>query len=90
MILGWHRGILTLSINGRTGQFCSIKWTQDLHSSGILCGVDWEFITEVSEQPVGPFFKGQAVPVVSARLTLENGTDKFSQNVGNEQHIYTV
>ena len=27
---------------------------------GILCGLDWYFLTDVSGQPIGPIFKGQA------------------------------
>jgi hypothetical protein len=35
------------------------KW--DLHCSGILCSIDWRFVTDISGQPIGPIFKGQAV-----------------------------
>jgi len=34
--------------------------------------VKWYFLTDVSGQPIGPFFKGQAVKTY---LTLEEGTD---------------
>jgi hypothetical protein len=36
-------------------------------------------VTDVSEQPIGPIFKGQAVRC----LNLEDGNDKLSRNVGN-------
>jgi len=35
------------------------KW--DLRSFGILHSVEWQFATDVSGQPIGPIFKGQAV-----------------------------
>jgi hypothetical protein len=38
------------------------KW--DLHSSGILCSRDWQFVTEVPGQPISPILKGQAVQEV--------------------------
>jgi len=43
-----------------------------LRSSRILRGVDWEFVTDVSGQPLGPIFKRTAVLC----LTLEDGRDK--------------
>jgi hypothetical protein len=36
-------------------------------------------VTDVSGQPLGPIFKD---PAVQDRLTLEDGTDKLSRNVG--------
>jgi hypothetical protein len=33
----------------------------ELRSPGILRSVEWQFRTDVSGQPVGPIFKGQAV-----------------------------
>jgi hypothetical protein len=32
------------------------KW--NLHSPGILHSVKWQFLTDVSEQPIGPVFNG--------------------------------
>jgi hypothetical protein len=37
------------------------------------------FETDVSRLPIGPIFKGRAQ---QDSLTLENGTDRSSQNVG--------
>ena len=33
----------------------------NLNSSGVLRYVDWKLVTDVSEQPIGPIFMGQAV-----------------------------
>jgi hypothetical protein len=51
----------------------------DLRSSGVLRGVVWQFYVDVSGQPNGPIFKGQEVQKF---LTLEDGTDTLSRNVG--------
>jgi hypothetical protein len=53
-----------------------------LPSSGILRSVVWHFCTDVSGQPIGYFFKGQAVK------TLEDGTDSLSRNDGTEIRFY--
>ena len=34
---------------------------RDFRSSGVLCSVDWQVVTDVSGQPVGPICKGQTV-----------------------------
>jgi hypothetical protein len=34
---------------------------RDLRSSGVLRSVDWQVVTDVSGQPLGPTCKGQAV-----------------------------
>jgi hypothetical protein len=47
-----------------------------LRSSGMLRSVDWWLFTDVSGQPMGPIFNGQAVC-----LTVEDGTDMLSRNV---------
>jgi len=47
---------------------------RDLRSSGILCNVDWLLVNDVSGQPVGPIFKGQAV---------QDETDRLSRNVSD-------
>ena len=44
-----------------------------LPSSGLLSGVKW-FRTDVSEVPIGPIFKGQAVEEQEDSLTLEDET----------------
>jgi hypothetical protein len=48
--------------------------------------------TDVSAQTFGPILKGQADQneLFLGCLTLENGTDRFSQNVGNWLRIYAV
>ena len=45
--------------------------------------VDRQLATDVSEQPVGTIFKGQAVQADC--LTVEDGTYRLSRNVGNYQ-----
>jgi hypothetical protein len=47
--------------------------------SELLHGVRW-FKIDVSELPIGPIFKVQAVSL--DRLIFEDGTDRKSQNVG--------
>jgi hypothetical protein len=47
----------------------------DLRSSGMLRSVDLQVVNDVSEQPIGPIFKGQAVQ--------EDGTGRLFQNVDN-------
>lgn len=54
------------------------------HVPGILRIVEWQFLTDLSEQPVFPFFKGQALQGESFFLdclTLEGGTDRLSRNL---------
>ena len=55
---------------------------RDLRSFRTLRSVQRQFRTDVSGQPIGPIFKGQAVQ--DNYLTLEDGTDRFSRNVGAE------
>ena len=57
-----------------------------LSSSVIVRGADWEFVTDLTGQPVGPIFKGTAV----LYLTLEDRADKSSRSVGHELSIYTA
>jgi hypothetical protein len=47
-------------------------------SSGMLLSVDWWLVTDVSGQPIGPPFNGQA-----DWLILEEGTYRLSRNVCN-------
>jgi hypothetical protein len=53
-----------------------------LRSFVILRSVEWQFLTDVSEQPIGPIFKGQAVQ--------ENETNILSRKVGNKLPFYDV
>jgi len=46
-----------------------------------------QILTDVSEQPIGPIFEGQEIREGRRKrdfLTPEDGTDKFSRNVGKE------
>jgi hypothetical protein len=52
-----------------------------MRSSGMLRSVDWYLVTDVSEQPIGPIFEGQAVK--EKCLTLEDVNDRLSRNVCN-------
>ena len=47
------------------------NYKEDLRSSGALRSVDWKLLIDVSGQPIGHIFKGQA----------EDGTDRLSRNV---------
>jgi hypothetical protein len=49
----------------------------ELHCSWLLCSEQWQFLTDVLGQPIGPILKFQV-----EFLTLEDGTDKLSQKVG--------
>jgi hypothetical protein len=55
-------------------QWC--KW--DLCPFGMLHTADWYLVTDVSGQPIGPFFK-----VKQSKKTLEDGTNSLSRNNGN-------
>jgi hypothetical protein len=48
---------------------------------GILHGVKFWFISDVSGLPIDPIFKGQ-----SLCLTREDGTDRLARNVGMKIH----
>ena len=52
------------------GMHCQIiMW--DLCSAGILCSVEWQFLFNVSGQPIGPIFKHQEIQKENtARLKL--------------------
>jgi hypothetical protein len=52
-----------------------------MRSFGIVLSVEWQFITDVSGQPIVPFFKDK---------TLEDGTDRLSRNVGNNLPFYAA
>jgi len=64
--------------------FTSPKLCRDLLSSEILCSVYGPFITNVSEQPIGPIFKGQEILEDFDILTLEDENDRLSRNIGKE------
>jgi hypothetical protein len=64
------------------------KW--DVRSSRLLRNVYWKFLTDVSEQHIGPIFKGQEIQEDLDFLTLEDGTDTLSWNVGKELPLYAV
>ena len=59
------------------------KWTHlyswDLRSSGILHSRRCEFLSDVSEELIGPTFKGQEMQDF---LTFEDGNDRLSWSVG--------
>lgn len=52
-----------------------------VRSPGILSNVWWKIITGVSRQPIVPIFIGQAILDF---LSLEDGNDRLSRNVGIE------
>ena len=59
----------------------------------MLRNADWHLATDVSAQPVGHNFKGQAVQkekFFCDFLTFENGTDMLFLNVGNKLTIYAA
>jgi hypothetical protein len=49
---------------------------------GVLCSVVWKPFTDVSGQRIGPILKGQEAQEYLYFLTLEDGTDTLSRNVG--------
>jgi len=55
-------------------------YSGDLHSSGILGGIGWQSVTDVSREPVGPIFRAQEV----------QGTDRPYRNVGKQLPTYTA
>jgi hypothetical protein len=59
----------------------------DIRYSGMLRKVDWLLTTDVSAQTIDLFFKSQAVQeeFYLDCLTLDDGTDRLSRNVGYYQ-----
>ena len=55
------------------------KWS--LRSSGLLHSVNWQLLSDMSRQTVGHICK-QKAPQAKC-LTIEDGTDGLSRNVGN-------
>jgi hypothetical protein len=53
------------------------------------CSIEWQYVTDVSRQPIGPIFKGQAFAVQDC-LALQNGTNRLSRNVGNKRPLYAA
>jgi hypothetical protein len=47
----------------------------------MLRSVDWQLVTDVSGEPIGPIFNDQAVQMNC--LALEDGIYMLSRNVGN-------
>jgi hypothetical protein len=45
------------------------------HSSGILYSINWQFVTDVSEQPIRPIFKGRTVQE-QCQEHLDRGKDE--------------
>ena len=70
-----------------TCRYCRNKYEICVCSSGILHNVQRQFLTDVSEQPVGPVFKGQ---YIQGDLTLVDGSDRSSRNVSKELPLYAV
>jgi len=64
----------------------------DLRSSGILCSVEWQSVTDVSGQPIGPIFKGQwrwgpiGYPETSVKTVILN----FVKSQTRADLIYTA
>ena len=58
-----------------------------LRYPGMLHGIGWYLITDVSVQHIGPILKDEAV--IIGILTLEDGFDVLSRNVGNQLPTYT-
>jgi hypothetical protein len=57
----------------------------DLRPSGILHSVEWYSFTDVSGQRIVPFGKGQ-----ENFLTIADGTDTLSRNVGKALPLYAT
>jgi hypothetical protein len=79
--LSWPRSSL-ISVGSQQADFRLLalcKW--DRCSCGMLHGADCELLTDVSGQPIGPIFKGQAVFLDC--LTLEDETNKLPETSAN-------
>jgi len=50
-------------------------------SSGMLCGVSWQLVTDVSEQPI-------ICPIFLSCLTLQDRTNRSSRKLGNQPPTY--
>jgi hypothetical protein len=57
------------------------RFKGDLRSFGLLRSIEWQFRTDVSGQPLNPFFKCKSLQ--KDRSNVENCTIRLSQNVGN-------
>ena len=60
--------------------------TRELSSFEILLGVEWNFLTDVSGQFIGPIFKVQGL--VLDYFTDEDGADRLSRNVAKKVLLY--
>jgi len=56
--------------------------------SVMLRNVEWQFLTDVSGQLIGPIFNGQGF--WDRFLTLEDGTDRQSRIIGKELPLYAA
>jgi len=50
----------------------------------ILHGLCWLFVTKVLGQTISPILKSQAVQFFFDHFTVEDGTNSFTWNVGNQ------
>jgi len=58
---------------------------------GILWSLAWEFLTDVSEEPIVPIFKAYAgEEFFFYCMNLEDETDRFSRNVGKKKTPFYV
>jgi hypothetical protein len=64
------------------------KFGASLRSSGVLRSIKWSFCTVVSGQRSGPIFNDQVQEFEF--LTLGDGTDRLSRNVGTELSFYAA
>lgn len=60
-------------------------WGWEPRCFGIVHSVEWQFRSDISGQPMGPLFKGQA-----EWLPLEDKIDRLSRNVSNKLALYSA
>jgi hypothetical protein len=66
------------------------KMQKEPHSSGILPSIDWQFCTDVSRillVPPSRVKKSKKKAKLLGLLTLEDGIDRLSRNVGTEPPV---
>ena len=64
------------------------KETRNPRSSGLLRGLEWEFVTDVSGQNIGPIFKAQEV--LFDCLITEDVANSLFRNVGEKVTFYVA
>jgi hypothetical protein len=70
-MLSLYQSAVNCSSRNLQGNFkYKMNWHWDLCSSGMLCSVDWQLHTDVSEQHVGLILDGQAVQEMSVPTNL--------------------